>query len=549
MRMDTRVRRVLPWLCGILFGAMLLPPVLAQNTGDDQNQQNGNPNRRNRQNGNGNRQNGNRNGRQARIRPGLEVIQKTLPNAQIQPGAIQEIKRQPIPFKPFPIMDPQTRQPAARSAQITLPDGRKVPAGEYYDQLNALEADLNKRGFSLKTKQKNLILQQTTINRQQITAQGTRIAALHKPAPLTPMVKFKAAAPHSPIAAQLQRHVAPEDAHVFGLQPNEYQTALTHLGSLNLKVNGVGNLYQSGNIIQNGIKNGTFPLPIKIIHWLGPFPTPPPPTTINYSYPFNWSVGSQSTFEAYLRGSASITGTVYQVSNPPDDGELRSTNNQVLLHGDATAGGAIFNQNIDILSGSADFSASNQQCNAKMDISVLGQSIFSLNESDPNSWNQSNQISKGIDYHTTVSIQITILTLNCTVGASGEVGIQYSVSLASPLAYAAGSFGPYVQANTYAQAGIGVGWSWLGAEAGVGGNMTLMKYSLDVEGQVGLLWFINYGLFEKLQITDTLDLLSGHIYVYAQVNHPCFPDVWDSCSNQVSHDLWNWPGFQTTGTL
>src|SRR5262249_38607178 len=119
--MGIHYQRVLPLLCGIVLGAVLLPPALAQNTDDNPNQ-NGNANRRNgnrRQNGNPNQPNGSRNNRRAgQPRPGLEVIQKTLPNAQITPDAIQEIKRQPIPYKPFPIMDPQTRQPVARNAQI-----------------------------------------------------------------------------------------------------------------------------------------------------------------------------------------------------------------------------------------------------------------------------------------------------------------------------------------------------------------------------------------------------------------------------------------------
>ncbi len=250
-----------------------------------------------------------------------------------------------------------------------------------------------------------------------------------------------------------------------------------------------------------------------------------------------------------MHGQTYIKGTAYQVPNPPTDSALRGIGNQFTLHGDAAAGGAVFGLNIDVLSASADFSASSQQVNANVDVSVLGQSVFNINESDPNSWAQTNQISKGVDFHTTIPIPISIVTLSVTVGAQGQVGLQYSATMDSPMAFVSGSVGPYVQSNVYAQAGVGIGGSWLGVSAGVGGNMTLMNYNMDVEGEVGLLWFINTGLMEKLQVTDSLNLLSGNIYVFAQFNYPCVPDFWNSCSSQISHTLWSWPGFQTNGTL
>ncbi len=458
----------------------------------------------------------------------------------VKPGVFEEVKRQAIPFKGWELMDPKTRKPVGRNDKITLPDGKVVPAGEYYDQLNALEADLNKTGATLKNKtQREQLFKQTIIDKPALADQGRVIASLHKPG--VAVNRFTPAAVGATAVTQFRSHATELDATVFGLTAEQLKT---HLAKATVAPTQSAHLAELAT--SKAVLNGIALDPNLLAPKKNPAPVVVP---VHENYPFNWSIGSASTFQAYLRGKATIDGQAVKLSNPPTDAELKNAANRFTLHGDVTAGGAIFGNNVNVLTGTADFSANNKQCNARVDISVLGQSVYQLNESAPSEWSKSDTLSKSCDFHTTVDIPVSILTLSVKVGASGQVGIQYGVSVYAPMAFVQGSVSPFVHTNVYAQAGIGIGGSWLGVDGGVGANMTLLNDQLDIDGEVGVLWFINFGLFEKLNIHNKLDMLSGRLYVYAEFNHPCFPDFWNGCSNQVSVDLWNWSGFHTEGDL
>ena len=56
-----------------------------------------------------------------------------------------------IPFQPFPMVYPGTKQPMPRDALLTLPDGRQVQAGQFYDELNRFEQSMAAQGHSLRS--------------------------------------------------------------------------------------------------------------------------------------------------------------------------------------------------------------------------------------------------------------------------------------------------------------------------------------------------------------------------------------------------------------
>jgi hypothetical protein len=81
------------------------------------------------------------------------VIRAPSVRASLPPDRIKIFARPPIPFKPFATVDLRTNQPIDPNSTITIPDGRRVVARQYFDELNQWEAWLNARGYSLRTAQ------------------------------------------------------------------------------------------------------------------------------------------------------------------------------------------------------------------------------------------------------------------------------------------------------------------------------------------------------------------------------------------------------------
>lgn len=76
----------------------------------------------------------------------------------IDPALVEVIRKgQARAHKPYVIKDPNSgggredaAKPVAREAVLTFPNGKKVQAGKYYDELNRFEQHVNQFGYSLR---------------------------------------------------------------------------------------------------------------------------------------------------------------------------------------------------------------------------------------------------------------------------------------------------------------------------------------------------------------------------------------------------------------
>src|SRR5262249_27859969 len=75
-----------------------------------------------------------------------------LPTAVVPADIVHVTKRPPVPFKPLPVLDPATGKPISPSTILTLPDGKKIAAGEFYHHLNQIRKALNADGHRLRDK-------------------------------------------------------------------------------------------------------------------------------------------------------------------------------------------------------------------------------------------------------------------------------------------------------------------------------------------------------------------------------------------------------------
>ncbi len=74
----------------------------------------------------------------------LPAVQATLPD-----GLVRRQRAAPVKPATFDLKDPATGKPVSPETMLTLPDGQKITAKDYYAQLNALEKQSAARGHSL----------------------------------------------------------------------------------------------------------------------------------------------------------------------------------------------------------------------------------------------------------------------------------------------------------------------------------------------------------------------------------------------------------------
>jgi hypothetical protein len=101
--------------------------------------------------------------------PDMKVIDPNLPP---QKAATDVVKKAAIPFVPFLMIDPSTGKVVLPDDIITLYDGAKVKAKEYYGKLNEMEQKLNAWGYSIKNNDDYALVTKILVDYGLITEQG-----------------------------------------------------------------------------------------------------------------------------------------------------------------------------------------------------------------------------------------------------------------------------------------------------------------------------------------------------------------------------------------
>jgi len=251
------------------------------------------------------------------------------------------------------------------------------------------------------------------------------------------------------------------------------------------------------------------------------------PTEHRVEKSFEHILGDPSIASVHVRGNVKLLGN--------KDGVNTSAS--------AAGGGSLISNSVDLVRASTEVSSTrNGQGRAKMNISVLGQTLYNFDQSG----NLNTQITKSSSFDVPFKTTIPVgpFALSVTVGAKGAAGAQFKVITtvdgANEYVSATANFGPYLNAKVYAQAGI----SLLIVEAGVRGEINLVDMSMNVGG--GLM--LRYGggelkVCELIISSYHLEALSGSISLYAKVYVPFADDP------EYTLNLFNWTGFRADADL
>jgi hypothetical protein len=134
-------------------------------------------------------------------------IQHQTPAVTPRADLVKTIRRPAKPFKPFEMRDPKTGKPIPPGSEITLPNGKRMTAQQYFEQLNQLEKRLNEAGYSLRDPQEKTKIQESNLNKAALQQQANAIASRQKsnsgqPAPTGIQEAQKDFAEQSKTAAQ-----------------------------------------------------------------------------------------------------------------------------------------------------------------------------------------------------------------------------------------------------------------------------------------------------------------------------------------------------------
>ncbi|RYX85901.1 hypothetical protein EON83_03860 [bacterium] len=485
------------------------------------------------------------------LQPG--VLQGKAPKVDLSVNSpdIQVLRRARVSTEKFPVADPQTKAKIDPATILTLPDGRKVQAGTYYEELNKIEAGMNELGYSLRTMPREFVLQKNVINtsllRQQtaqIGAVGPRLSQniLNERFTATPMVNGQRILMAEQLSETSVKAIRTQNVgKSIDLTNNQFR--IIPQDKIQRVIPGdIQPIRPPGGVI-NPRATDRIKLKPGILGNVGGIRFQSP-KTFHRENPWNWSVGNPSSFQAYLTGKLVTDGKAYPVANP-SDAEINKSASEYTLSGDTQAGGSILGRNLTLVDARAQFYApsnTTKQLNANARVQVIGITVFNFNQDFPSSWSKSETISKSLHYGVPFGIPLGPIWLGGEIGANGEAGLKYSVSMNRT--GVGGNITPFVRAGVYGEGGASI----VIAGAGVGVQMTLLNAELDLYGQARLGWFIKWIFMQNFYVGYKINMLSGRAYGYVYVYVPCWGiPPWEK--KQWEHDFWNWGGFTKEGTL
>jgi hypothetical protein len=268
-----------------------------------------------------------------------------------------------------------------------------------------------------------------------------------------------------------------------------------------------------------------------------------PPKKVNYGWSWGWGVGDPALFATNIDIKLSMDGVKAQTG----------TATSVDVAAEAKAGGSIFNNAFDILRVTGNMHAADTGAlNGKLDVFVLGNNIYSLSKTGSAKLYKSDNVSKSLDKAVHVDFPLGPIPFSATVGIQGTAGVGYVLSVAPIAARLSG--GPFVRSKAYAQVAVDIDI----ARAGVEGDLTLLDYGLNLDGEVSFgIDPANKPYFKThAEVSQNMKMLGGELYAFAEACVPC-GDFGSNCGFPFfsCDEKWrlitffNWKGFEYNGVL
>lgn len=219
--------------------------------------------------------------------------------------------------------------------------------------------------------------------------------------------------------------------------------------------------------------------------------------------------------------------------------EFHGSSERLKLQADASAGGYLMNHRVVLLQAKSSIDTpAKGNSRATLNVYIKGQSVFNVDKSVATTWSLSKNLKQSFDYGTSFHFSIGPIPVSGRIGVRGSAGVNFILGIRP--AHATAHIIPQIDAKVYAQAGVDIGV----ASAGAGGQLTLLKDTLDLGAEVGLDFDSQKGPYisQHLYLRNKLEMLSGNFYLYARVNYLIGSHEWRM-------NIWNWTGYRFDGYL
>ena len=415
------------------------------------------------------------------------------------------------PIKHVPIPIAHFRKLGDKNGNVKLPNGKTVKIGDWHAATNHLEQTLNSIGHSLHhDKGKKTRIGNHDTGHAELARHHAAIASQHKKVAHTK----KTAADHAAFSTAMATLRKDNASSTTTTKNKAGGTTTVHASTSR----GVGNSAVDELNQAAGMASGVA-------------------VKAETAKDFNLAAGDPKHFSAYLKGRAALQGDATYTG----------------LKANINAGGSLMGHSQDILLVTAEFTAKKSgELSARVDASIAKKSIYSLAKTATKNWSKTERISKSVDVSATVPIfSLAIVTVMAKIGVSGSAGVDYGVALGPGIV--GGHVTPFVDTQVYVQCSIQGPLDI--AEAGAEGKLTLLKDELELAASASLVPAevkgkgVQWGVYTKLTLHNSMNMLSGDISAFLKVHYPCL-DPWPKiCSKHLEYHLFGWAGKQVDGEL
>ncbi len=452
------------------------------------------------------------------VRINKAPINQNIESVQLDKNQIQVIKQKPTQFQAFDVKDPETGKPIPPSTILTLPNGEKVKAGEYYAQLNKLEREFNQIGYSLRQPAEEVTIQSSTINKQELQKQQQLLEKTPEKIDLSVEIQ-KELEPSQVLRTIEKGPIKQIDPRLPGGVPqiDNPQINPGTIKPINPQIN-PGAIQQINPQLKQ--TKGNFKLAQS--------------SSGSGTYTRSWDkeVGKRSTFAAYLKGKL----------------ELKGSRTYTRASAEGSSGGYAFNRNFELARGTATvYAPVSGRGNVNAGLYVAKQNVYNFQTGFANRFSKGDSFSRSLDFGVAnIRFFVGPIPMRARFGVRGSAGFRYNMAAsgASRLAYA--RLNPFVDSRAYGQGGADI----VVGGAGVGANLLLLKDNLNAyaSARVRFASANRAYLQSYYSVYNDMEALSGKAYAYAYVYVPRFGiPPWRK--KQWNWNIFDWTGFKQRGYL
>lgn len=423
--------------------------------------------------------------------------------------------------------------------RITLPNGQTVVVSDYLKSLNALEAKLNKIGYSLKAGHGKDVISEVTADPAVVSALQKEIDSKIAPGTDQSLEHFGGVLKNAPLKFNLSDY---DTSKMSAADRSALSSAINAFNSKNFKGDlrdGIAtNMKQLANL---NVKNA-FTLSGSELNSIK-YPPKPLPKAQNIpfsdSYNYNWSPGC-GIATINLNYSAAYNGNVY--ITPQKSYDLNKSSMAVVMSGDLSISvGPI--TNYDLLRLNAIFGGGGgKPSSASMLVFFHGNLIYNKGDNLRSGGGFGDTAALPFDTNYDYSFPVAPgIFVDGRFGMNGAVGVSYGGMLYGEGIYT--EVTPFAKVSAYAQAAIGAGFVVsgvpFGVDAGIKCNLVLIDDQLTLGVNTGLGYNGCIGLTEELYVKNKLNVLKGKLTGFVNVPY----------MHEYDFSIFDFQGFQQNATL